>query len=306
MVRRGIGTISDELNRNQVSGQYDSKKAHSKANVRRKASKYQGKRIVANKKLNEFVDRALLQRQSPAAIAGRLKAGLEPGLPYVSRDTIETYIKSVNGRRIEYQLKVLKAKQKRKNSRRKRPGTPPRGDPKTYIDKRPDVIKNRERVGDLEVDFIVSGKSGKGYMLTAADRKLRSGYIRKILPVSVGNALKALLEIKKLFPEMKSITTDNDILFLYHTKLEAALGVKFYFCDPYSSWQKGSVENYNGEVRVYIPKGSDISQYNSAYIQMTEDKLNNRFMEVLGFKTPKEALDEYRELQNTTKSSIKT
>ena len=134
-------------------------------------------------------------------------------------------------------------------------------------------------------------------MLTAADRKLRVGFIRKILPVTVGNVLRALLAIKKVFPELKSISTDNDILFTYHKQLEAALGIKFYFCHAYSSWEKGSVENFNGEVRVYIPKGSDISQYNSAYIQMTEDKLNNRYMEVLGYKTPKEALEEYRHNQ---------
>lgn len=234
-----------------------------------------------------------MQRQSPQAIAGRLKNGLEPGLPYVSRDTIETYIRSVHGRRIEYQLKVLKVKDKRRN-KRKRPSLSPKGDPKKSIDDRPDVIKNRERVGDLEVDFIVSGKQGSGYALTAADRKLRNGFIRKILPVTVANALKALKDIKKQFPELTSITTDNDILFLYHKQLEKALGVPFYFCDSYSSWQKGSVENFNGQARKYIKKGSDISQYNAAYIQMTEDKLNNRYMEVLGYKTPKEALEEYR------------
>jgi IS30 family transposase len=234
-----------------------------------------------------------MQRQSPGAIAGRLKAGLEPGLPYVSRDTIETYIKSVHGRRIEYQLKVLKAGQKHRNKRR-RPYTPPPGDPKIYIDDRPDVIKNRERVGDLEVDFIVSGKAGKGYALTAADRKLRVGFIRKILPVTVANALKALQDIKRVFPELTSITTDNDILWRFHKQLEKALGVPFYFCDPYASWQKGGVENYNGEARVYVKKGSDISQYGEVYIATVETKLDNRYMKVLGYKTPKEALEEYR------------
>jgi IS30 family transposase len=235
-----------------------------------------------------------LQRQSPEAIAGRLKAGLEPGLLYVSRDTIETYVKSVHGRRIEYQLKILKLKDKRKNSRKKRPATPPKGDPKKSIDERPDIIKNRERVGDLEVDFIVSGKTGSGYALTAADRKLRNGFIRKILPVTVGNVLKALQDIKKQFPELTSITTDNDLLFLYHKQLEKVLGVPLYFCDAYSSWQKGSIEKYKGEARVYIKKGSDISQYGEVYMQMTENKLNNRYMECLGYKTPKEALEEYR------------
>lgn len=300
---RSISTISDEIKRNSVGGIYDPTKAQHKATTRRKAAKYQGKRIVAHTKLREFVDTALLASQSPQAIAGRLKKGLEPGLPYVSRDTIETYIASVHGRQVEYQLKLLKAEQKRKNSR-KRPGTQPPGDVKVYIDDRPAVITNRERVGDLEVDFIVSGKTGSGCALTAADRKLRVGFIRQILPVTVGNALKALLDIKKVFPELKSISTDNDILWRYHKKLEKALGVPFYFCHPYSSWEKGSVENFNGQARKYIKKGSDISQYSQEYIRTVEQKLNSRYMAVLGYKTPQEALDEYRQ-QNQNKTPRK-
>jgi IS30 family transposase len=293
MLGRGIGTISEELQHNQVAGQYNAKKAHAKATARRKAAKYQSKKIVENLPLQDFIHKALLAGHSPQAIAGRLKAGLEPGLPYVSRDTIETYIKSVYGRKLEYELKLLKAGQKRKN-KRKRPGTPLPGDEKTYIDDRPEVITSRERVGDLEVDFIVSGKAGTGYALTAADRKLRVGFIRKIMPVTVANALKALLDIKRVFPELTSITTDNDILFRYHKQLEQALGVPFYFCHPYSSWEKGSVENYNGQSRKYIPKGSDISQYSDEYIAFVEAKLNGRYMEVLGYRTPQECLDEYR------------
>jgi len=236
----------------------------------------------------------LLSGQSPGAVAGRLKAGLELGLPYVSRDTIETYIKSVYGRKLEYELKVLKAGQKRKN-KRKRPGTGPPGDEKTYIDDRPAIITNRQRVGDLEVDFIVSGKAGTCYALTAADRKLRVGFIRKLLPVTVANALGALLDIKRVFPELTSITTDNDILFQHHKQLEQALGVPFYFCHPYSSWEKGGVENYNGQARKYIKKGSDISQYGDEYIAFVEAKLNGRYMKVLGYKTPAEALNAYRQ-----------
>jgi IS30 family transposase len=296
MVGRSPNTISSELHRNNVNNEYLADKAHAKATNRRKASKYQGRKIVRTKDLQAFIDKALLDWQSPEAIAGRLKAGLEPGLPYVSRDTIETYVRSAYGRRIEYQLKLLKAGQRRKHRSRKRPASeqPAHGDEKTYIDDRPKEITNRERVGDLEVDFIVSGKTGNGYCLTAADRKLRVGFIRKVLPVSVGNALKALQDIKLTFPELQSITTDNDILFRYHKQLEQALGVPFYFCHAYSSWEKGSIENYNGQARKYIRKGSDISQYGEAYIKQTERKLNERYMAVLGYKTPREALEEYR------------
>lgn len=271
--------------------------------VRRRASKYQSKKIVEHPPLQDFIHQALLGGQSPEAVAGRLKAGLEPGLPYVSRDTIERYIKSVYGRKLEYELKLLKAGQKRR-SKRKRPGTGPPGDDKTYIDDRPEVITNRERVGDLEVDFIVSGKTGTGYALTAADRKLRVGFIRKILPVTVANALKALQDIKRVFPELMSITTDNDILFRYHKQLEQALGVPFYFCHPYSSWEKGSVENYNGQARKYILKGSDISQYGDEYMQMVEAKLNSRYMKVLDYRTPQEALEGYRRATTLTSKTL--
>ena len=232
-----------------------------------------------------------------------MKAGLEPGLPYVSRDTIETYIRSVHGRQIEYQLKVLKAGQKRKH-RKKRPSVPPPGDPKIFIDDRPLIITNRERVGDVELDFIVSGKSGSGYALTVSDRKLRVGFIRKILPVTVGNVLRALEDITRVFPEILTITTDNDILLRYYKQLEEALGVTFYFCHPYSSWEKGGVEHYNGQVRKYIKKGSDISQYSEEYIQTVEDKLNNRYMAVLDYRTPAEALATYRKEHIDSVSSV--
>jgi IS30 family transposase len=283
---RGIGTISDELNRNKVAGEYDPKKAHHKATVRRKESKFQGKKIVGDPELQTFVEQALLKLQSPAAISGRLATGLD-SLPYVSRDTIEEYIRSVHGRRLEYQLKLLK--QKNRRGRKKRP-LAERLQNRTSIDDRPSVITNRARVGDVEADFIVSGKTGSGYLLTVVDRKIRYGLIRKLLPVTIANMEQAFLDVKRAFPELKSITTDNDLLFQHHQRLEALLGVPIYFCDPYASWQKGSIENLNKHVRKYIPKGVDISQYGTEYIRFVEHRLNSRFMSVLGYKTPTECL----------------
>ena len=78
---RGVGTISDELNRNKVAGVYDSEKAHTKSQVRRKAAKFQGMTIVANPGLQDFIEQALLKQQSPGAIAGRLATGLD-GSPF--------------------------------------------------------------------------------------------------------------------------------------------------------------------------------------------------------------------------------
>jgi len=247
-------------------------------------------KIVDVPELQAFVEKELLKLQSPGAIAGRLATGID-GLPFASRDTIERFIRSVHGRKLEYELKLLKQKNRRRH--KKRPKVTMLSNRK-FIDERPEVIKNRERVGDLEADFIVSGKSGSGYLLTGADRKLRNGFIRKILPVTILNMEQAFLDVKRAFPELKSITTDNDLLFQHHERLEELLGVPIYFCDPYASWQKGTIKNYNGRVRKYIPKGADISSYSHEYIQFIEDRLNSRFMSVLGYKTPEEALTEYR------------
>jgi transposase, IS30 family len=162
------------------------------------------------------------------------------------------------------------------------------------IDDRPSVITNRERVGDVEADFIVSGKAGTGYLLTVVDRKSRYGFVRKLLPVTIANMEQAFLDVKAQFPELLSVTTDNDILFRYHERLEALLSVPIYFCDPYSSWQKGSIENYNKHIRKYIPKGADISPYDDASLRLTEARLNGRFMSVIGYRTPAECLTAHR------------
>lgn len=172
---RSVSTISDELKRNAVTGTYTPAKAHHKATVRRKAAKFQGMSIIRDQKLQDFIDQELLRLQSPRVIAGRLATGLD-GLPYISTDSIYRYIASAHGRRLEYQLKVLKQKSR---ERKKRPTIEPLQD-RIFIDERPSVIANRKRIGDLEADFIVSGKTGTGYLLTAVDRKIRYGYIRNL------------------------------------------------------------------------------------------------------------------------------
>jgi transposase, IS30 family len=289
-VGRSVSTIIDELKRNTVAGEYLPSKAQHKATVRRKAAKFQGMHVVADQALQDFVEVELLRLQSPAAIAGRLATGLED-LPYVSRDTIERFIRSIHGRRLEYELKLLKQKTK---GRRKRPLLEQLSDRK-FIDDRPAVVSNRERIGDLEADFIVSGRSGTGYLLTAVDRKIRYGFIRKVLPVTIRTVEQEFRNIQQAFPELSSVTTDNDILFAQHERLEDMLGVPIYFCHAYHSWEKGSIENLNKQIRKYVRKGSDISQYNDKYLMFVTDRLNSRFMSVLDYKTPEECLTSYRQ-----------
>ena len=113
------------------------------------------------------------------------------------------------------------------------------------------------------------------------DRKIRKTFIEKILPVSIKNFEQAFLRIKKRFPEMRTATTDNDLLLQHHRRLEKLLNVKIYFCHPYHSWEKGSIEHMNGVIREDIPKGSEISKYSKRFIRKIEEKINRRPMECL-------------------------
>ena len=143
----------------------------------------------------------------------------------------------------------------------------------------------------MEGDFIVSGKSGKGIIFGLRDRKVRKNLLERILPVSVRNVERALRKMKKRYPEMQTITLDNDILFLEHKRLERVLGIKIYFCHVHAPWEKPSIENLNKDLRRYIPKSSDISKYSKKFVQKLEEKMNRRFMDVLGSLTPDEAYE---------------
>lgn len=165
---------------------------------------------------------------------------------------------------------------------------------KCMIDKRPLHIKDRKRIGDCEGDFIASGKGGEGLLFVCADRKSRAPFLEKIYPVSIRCVENAIGRIQKRFPELQTLTFDNDILFIHHKALERKFHIKVYFCHSHSPWEKPLVENRNKIIRLYIPKGSDISQYSRKYIQKLEDKLQRRIMKCLNYKLPKEILAEHR------------
>jgi IS30 family transposase len=278
-----------------VKENYDSEKAHHKAYVRRRNVRYQGKKIVFHKELREFVDGALSDGQSPEAIAGRLKH-VEKHLPYVSKDTVYRYLKSPYGKLIGIKWKKkIRPKKSRKVEKL---------NDRVFIDKRPKIIEKRIRAGDLEADFIVSGRDGKGVLLVAVCRKLRTAFLELILDVSIDEVHCSFERIKKRFSEMKTLTLDNDILFRMHKTLEKLLNVKIYFCHPYHSWEKGGVENANMEIRKFIPKGSDLSKCDEEFIRAVEEHLNGRFMKCLKYKTPEEKLNEQRKNKKTACEAV--
>ena len=294
-MERSPNTIALEVRRNKVKGRYVPKKAQHKAYVRRKYAHYQGKKIVEHRALQQEIVARLKDGQKPGNIARRITKR-EHHLPSISKDAIYRWLRSSSGAQIATWLLL----HRKKKWRRKR-GRHKKLEGRKFIEQRPKIADTRGRVGDIEFDFILSGKSGKGILLTVVDRKIRKPFIEKILPVSIRNFERAFLRIKKRFPEMKTATTDNDLLLQHHKRLERLLGVTIYFCHAYHSWEKGSIEHVNGVIREDIPKGSDISRYARRFIQRIEEKLDRRPMEVLDSFTPAEMIAKYRKRRRNMK-----
>jgi IS30 family transposase len=286
-LNRSVSTISDEIKRNSVKGRYDPSKADHKAYARRQQSKYQGMHIVGDKEMKKFVDVSLYDDLSPQAISGRLKAK-EKDILGISKNSIYRYIQSVYGRKIEVHRK------NKRRRRKKRIVIHPSIADRVFIDKRPNNINRRWRVGDCEGDFVVSGRGGSGILLVVVERRFRVTFLELIVDVSIQAVHDACVRIHMRIAEMKSLTLDNDILFRKHAELSELLSVPIYFCHPYHSWEKGTVENTNKYIRKDIPKGTNLSKLTPQFIVSLEQKLNRRPMKCLGYATPQEKLDAYR------------
>jgi len=167
-------------------------------------------KIVHNPGLRDFVEKNLYDDQSPPNISWKDKKR-ERHLPPVSKDSIYRFIKSPYGRRIEHHRNKRKSRRWRRRAKRSA-----KLQDRTFIDKRPEFINKRKRIGDAEADFLVSGRSGKGIILNITDRKSRAPFLEQITVVTIANVHLAFKRIKKRFPELKTITTDNDLLLGRH------------------------------------------------------------------------------------------
>lgn len=280
---RHRSSVYRELRRNTVAGEYRSDKAHHKAYVNRKYSKYQAMRIVKDMKLREYIEtKLLIEDWSPEQIAGRLasEAGLEP----VSAPTIYKYIRSPYGRQLERQLQLAKKKRTKKHQHKVT-----QLENRIFIDKRPTAASDRSQFGHWEADFIVGGKKhGSTSLLVLHERVTRYTLIAKITARTVRQVEDVFTEALPVIGNFKSLTLDNDIAFQKHARLSELIKAPVYFCQPYHSWEKGGVENANRLIRRYIPKGSDIAQYSPHEIQDIQNWMNNLPRKVLRFKTAKE------------------
>ena len=144
------------------------------------------------------------------------------------------------------------------------------------IEQRPEVVEQRNRFGDLEVDLI-RGKNHNQAILTVNDRASGMLKMKKVSSkeaVVVTKAINEILEDWK--PYLHTITADNGKEFAGHEQVAENLCIDYFFAHPYHSWERGSNENLNGLIRQCFAKGSDFTNLTDQRIKEVETKLNNR------------------------------
>ena len=155
------------------------------------------------------------------------------------------------------------------------------------IDMRPAEVDGK-RFGDWEMDCIV-GSEGKGVILTLVERSTNFMMMMR-LPQGKKAGPLARAVVNMLLPykrHVKTITTDNGSEFADFKYIEKHIGTQVFFAHPYSSWEKGRIENMNGLVRQYITKDMKLNDIDDETIKQVQYKLNRRPRKKLDFDTPK-------------------
>ena len=282
---RSKGTISRELLRNVSSTRdYKPHLAQRYYEKRRKASK-EPYRLEEDARLSEYVQEKIRKYWSPEQISGRLRDGHRINISPV---TIYNWVYRNRDEGGEF-YKYLRQSHKRR--RKRRAGEDRRGQmpDRRMIDERPDVVNERNRIGDWEGDT-VEGAKGSGFFGTYVDRKTRYTVAVKVDDKSADTVTKATLEaMKKLPPEkVRTMTFDNGKEFAGFKELERGLNMTGYFARPYHSWERGTNENTNGLLRQFFPKGMDFSRVDQSALDKAVELLNNRPRKCLNYRTPTE------------------
>jgi IS30 family transposase len=290
-LQRSVSTVSRELKRNSKvskkwTGGYDPQRAQEL--MLRRHARGRAHKLERDPALRKKVFDRLAQGWSPEQIAGRLGKG--PAAARISYESIYRYI-YWRSWSFKETLHRLLPRHKHRRGRRLKNG---RWSKTTILDRvsihdRPAVVEGRTHSGHWEVDLMGFAKQGQ-FLLVAHERKSRRTLLlRQDLKSaqSVADNLGAILE-RMPAHTCRSMTFDNGAEFSKHYLLTARFGIRTWFCDTHSPWQKGGIENAIGRLRRLLPRKTDLDALQTHSLVNFVDRYNNTPRKCLGFKTPNE------------------
>lgn len=190
----------------------------------------------------------------------------------------------------------MKTKRKKKDKDEDKAKTKPKG---KSIELRPFEPDDRSDFGHWEGDTVVGGMmENSGAILTLVERKTRYQITVKMKDRKADTVLKSFNKIKALYPDFnikkifKSITFDNGNEFAKWEEIEKKYNTEVYFAHPYSSWERGTNENGNKLLRLFLPKGCNINKYPINYVMNANELINLKIRKILGYKSALELFNE--------------
>lgn len=286
-LKRDPGTISRELKRNSPPvhrGYYLPHKAQARAKDRWAVTHRRAR--LKSARLAAYVRSRLRAGWSPELISGRLRH-LKLGAT-VSHETIYRFLYSEARDLIAHLARAHRRRLPRGHSRKHRQSHIPG---RISIAARPGHIARRRQAGHWEVDTAVS-RAGPAALAVAAERKTRYARVKRLPRKTARHLRVALTRSLSRYPARlrRTLTYDNGSENTEHRLTNAVLGTRSYFCAPFHSWEKGTVENTVGLVRRFFPKGADFTRVSPRAIKRLERWLNHRPRKCLDYRTPAEAL----------------
>jgi transposase, IS30 family len=303
-LNRSPSTISRELRRNgwlrpkarrgpgrpPLAGGYRSEGAHKRARACRVIPRTQ-RRLQPGNGLWGQVMEYLQSGYSPEQISGTLKL-VHPKTPtlQVSHETIYTAIYAMpRGELRKEVIGWLRFGQTKRRPRARGEDRRGRIPDMVSIHDRPPEIEERLVPGHWEGDLI-KGAGNRSAVGTLVERTTLFTVLSRMENATAEAALSGFSHVLNRIEAQTrlSLTYDQGKEMTTHQQLTAATGVRVYFADPHSPWQRGLNENTNGLLRQYLPKGSDLSQHTQDQLDAIAWKLNTRPRKSLGFKCPAE------------------
>lgn len=292
---RSPSTVSREIRRQPYHGAlpYEATRAAAHAHWQRCQSRNRRK-LAAGGALFATVARRLRQGWSPLQIAGRLRR-MHPDDPgrRVCPETIYVALYALpRGELRRELLACLRQGHKARWPRGRGAERRERIAAHLRIAARPEDIAERRIPGHWEGDLL-KGAGNRSAVGTLVERTSRLIMLARMTGLDALAAQHAFERLFKPLPDALrlTLTYDRGSEMARHAALTQATGVKVYFADPYSPWQRGSNENANGLIRQYLPKGTDLSLHTQRDLDAIAHRLNNRPRKVLDFQTPREVFD---------------